>query len=54
VVATITAPRLQLESDTEIEQETLLVGEGPAAEGEAAEGDADAAGESGEQSSSEE
>jgi large subunit ribosomal protein L25 len=57
VVATITAPRLQLESDTEIEQETGLVGEGEAegeGEGEAAaEGDS-AEGESAESSSSEE
>jgi large subunit ribosomal protein L25 len=51
VVATITAPRLQLESDTEIEQETGLVGE-EGAEGEGAEGDADS--ESAEQSSSSE
>ncbi len=51
VVATITAPRLQLESDTEIEQETGLVGE-DGAEGEGADGDADS--ESGEQSSSSE
>ncbi|HLJ03883.1 MAG TPA: 50S ribosomal protein L25 [Solirubrobacteraceae bacterium] len=43
VVATITAPRLQLESETEIEEETELVGEG-AAEGEA-EPEAEAAGE---------
>jgi large subunit ribosomal protein L25 len=53
VVATITAPRLQLESDTEIEQETGIVGEdGAEAEGEAAEGDGDGA--SGGESSSEE
>lgn len=38
VIATITAPRLQLESDTEIEAETAVVGEeAAAAEGEAAE-----------------
>jgi large subunit ribosomal protein L25 len=44
VVATITAPRLQLESDTEIEQETELVGE-EGAEGEeaGAEGEGEAA-----------
>ncbi len=44
VIATITAPRLQLEPDTEIEAETAVVGEGGAsasaseAEGKAAEG----------------
>ena len=46
VIASITAPRLQLESDTEIEQETGLVGEeGAEAEGEAGEGDGEAAAE---------
>src|SRR4029079_7515719 len=39
VVATITAPRLELETEDEIETETELVGEGEeGAEGEAAEG----------------
>jgi large subunit ribosomal protein L25 len=33
VIATITAPRLQVESDTEIEEETEVVGEEAAAEG---------------------
>jgi large subunit ribosomal protein L25 len=37
VVATITAPRLQIEDENEIEQETEVIGEG-AAEGEEAEG----------------
>jgi large subunit ribosomal protein L25 len=55
VVATITAPRLVLESETEIEQETELVGE--AGEGEAAEAadsEAAAEGEAAEGASSEE
>jgi large subunit ribosomal protein L25 len=48
LVATISAPRLQAESETEIETETEVVGEGEAAaEGEAAEGDAAEGGESG-------
>lgn len=44
VVATITAPRLQVESDTEIEAETAVVGEGEAAEdaAEASEDEAEA------------
>ncbi len=33
VIATLTPPRLQLEPDTEIEQETEVVGEGTAGEG---------------------
>jgi large subunit ribosomal protein L25 len=37
VIATVSAPRLQLEGDTEIEEETELVGEG-GAEGEEGEG----------------
>jgi large subunit ribosomal protein L25 len=44
VVASITAPRLQVEDETEIEQETEIVGEG----GEAAEGEAEEAGEAAE------
>lgn len=40
VVATVTAPRLQVESETEIEAETEVVGEAPAAEeGEGGEGE---------------
>jgi large subunit ribosomal protein L25 len=35
VIATLSAPRLQVESDTEIEAETEVVGEEGAAEGEA-------------------
>jgi large subunit ribosomal protein L25 len=35
VIATLSAPRLQVESDTEIEEETEVVGEEGAAEGEA-------------------
>jgi large subunit ribosomal protein L25 len=56
VVASITAPRLQLESDTEIEQETELVGEGEAAgEAEAeAEGEAAPEAESGAEAGAEE
>lgn len=47
VVASITAPRLRLEDDNEIEQETLLIGEAAAAgEGEP-DGDAAPAGEGG-------
>lgn len=47
VVASITAPRLRLEDDKEIEQETLLIGEAAAAgEGEP-DGDAASAGEGG-------
>lgn len=47
VVASITAPRLRLEDDNEIEQETLLIGEAAAAgEGEP-DGDAASAGEGG-------
>jgi large subunit ribosomal protein L25 len=42
VIATLTPPRLQLESDDEIESETAVVGEGEA--GEAAEGEGDAEG----------
>src|SRR5207248_1254478 len=34
VVASITAPRLQVEDENEIEQETELTGEAPAGEGE--------------------
>ncbi len=45
VVATITAPRLQLETETEIETETELVGEGAEEAGEA-EGAPEASGES--------
>ncbi|HWF53421.1 MAG TPA: 50S ribosomal protein L25 [Solirubrobacteraceae bacterium] len=41
VVATITAPRLQVESDTEIEAETAVVGDEAAAEGDSAEAAAD-------------
>ena len=37
VIATLTPPRLQLEEEPEIEEETELVAEGEAAEGEAAE-----------------
>ncbi|HYZ82220.1 MAG TPA: 50S ribosomal protein L25 [Solirubrobacteraceae bacterium] len=52
VIATLTPPRLQLESDEEIEEETAVVGEGEAAEGQAegegaeagAPGDAEASG----------
>jgi large subunit ribosomal protein L25 len=43
VIAILSAPRLQTEDETEIEQETLLVGEGheaPAADAEEASGDA--------------
>jgi large subunit ribosomal protein L25 len=39
VLATLTAPRLQTEAETEIEGETEVVGEGGAAEGEAASGE---------------
>jgi large subunit ribosomal protein L25 len=54
VVATITAPRLQLEDENEIEQETELVGEGEG-EGEAeAEGEAAGDGESGAEAGAEE
>jgi len=46
VVATITAPRLEVETEDEIETETELVGEGEEApEGEAAEGEGEAAAE---------
>jgi large subunit ribosomal protein L25 len=49
VVATVSAPRLQLEAEEEIEEETELVAEGEtgeeAAEGEAAEGEAGGGGE---------
>jgi large subunit ribosomal protein L25 len=48
LVATITAPRLQLESDTEIEQETEVVGE----EGAQGAGETTAGSDSGEQASS--
>jgi large subunit ribosomal protein L25 len=55
VVATITAPRLEIETEDEIETETELVGEGEegaegeeAAEGEASEGEAASAEDSGE------
>jgi large subunit ribosomal protein L25 len=51
VIATLTPPRLQLESEEEIESETEVVGEGEAAapgedEGAAEEGDAEASGDS--------
>jgi large subunit ribosomal protein L25 len=39
VIATLTPPRLQVESEEEIEEETAVVGEGEAAPAEAAEGD---------------
>lgn len=46
VIATITPPRLQLEDENEIEEETEVVGEtGPEAAGESAGGEAEAAGE---------
>ena len=38
VIATLTPPRLQIEAEDEIEEETAVVGEGEAADGEAAEG----------------
>jgi large subunit ribosomal protein L25 len=48
LIATLTPPRLQLESEEEIEEETEVVGEGGAAEGEGAgdeaSGDAEASG----------
>src|SRR3954470_18876896 len=48
VVATITAPRLEVETEDEIETETELVGEGEEApEGEAAEGEGEAPAEGG-------
>ncbi|HEX4011915.1 MAG TPA: 50S ribosomal protein L25 [Solirubrobacteraceae bacterium] len=47
VIATLTPPRLQVESEDEIEQETQVVGEGEAAPEDSAEGgDAEAAGDS--------
>ena len=45
VIATLTPPRLQLESEDEIESETAVVGEGEEAEGEDG-GDAEAVGDS--------
>jgi large subunit ribosomal protein L25 len=41
VIATLTPPRLQVESDDEIEQETAVVGEGQADAGDSGEGDGD-------------
>jgi large subunit ribosomal protein L25 len=50
VVATLTPPRLQVEEDEGLEEETELVGEGePGEEGEAAEGGEEAAGEGGDE-----
>jgi len=46
LIATVSAPRLQIEDETEIETETAVVGEGEAPETEAETGGASAGGES--------